>query len=902
MSENQSLTEVLGTEISEEITTGDEGVIVAALAGDDTINAGKSSDVIYGDYASENLLTGVEGATSFAQFGETGAWTVQNEASGHTSMSQTVNTLAGETYTLSFDLAANYGSGTVSGAVEVLWNGVVIDSFDTNSASFSAHDVSFTGVSGPGELTLRSIESTAEDEGPTINTDGPVFYYEVEKTIGGQSVTVKAFAEAQANIYQVINGTLQVFDPVEASYEKAGSDATVTINGIGFNVEDDLIYGIAVSDGVDSLGNAVSKSDLMMIDAVGDSYRVGSSPYRSWTADFDESGNLWAFHSSMDRITMIDVSNVSAEGVVASTTFKFPKSMITDQLWDVAYNAETQIFSGVTRPPSEGANGLLYTIDISEVASGGQPIFSTTAVTSTVIDGVTQQGMPLMTFGAAIYDADGNLYVAGNSGDHDMNDSTAAAGGIYRVITDPATGEAQLQLASGGPKSNSNDGTADPRAMDPFTEVDQAATVLIRQPNLIVQPEGSTSYDDVIESSQGADAAHGGLGDDQVAGQSGNDTITGGVGSDVLFGGNSDRVLDPQVDQYDEGGLRFDADGNLLPEDADSLLGGEGADTMYGNAGNDTLDGGVGDDYLDGGSGLDVMSGGIGDDVLAGGLQNDQLDGGEGNDTLIGSYGEDTLSGDDGDDDLQGGSESDTISGGDGQDTLLGGNGDDQLDGGAGDDTLNGGSDDDRLTDLEGDNTFIGGSGDDALFGGTGIDSMDGGSGDDELYGGGDNDILKGGSGEDVIHGEAGSDKLYGGSGGDELLGGEGNDYFNASSGDDTIDGGDGKDKILMGAGSDSISGGASDDRFVFRNGDQDNSVDIITDYARTGGEADKIDFRLLNLDADGSSKAEWIDDHVTQIGNGDVVIAFDGLEVRLLDHNDLGAAFLAQVEDGIFI
>ncbi len=901
MSVAQSLTQVVGTNNSDVISTGDDQNQIAGLAGDDTITGGKSNDVVYGDYAPENLLSGVEGATSFAQFGETGAWTVETEASGHTSMSQAVETQAGEIYTLSFDLAANYGSGTVSGAVEVLWNGVVINSFDTNSASFSAHDITFEGVSDVGELTFRSIESASSD-GPVINTDGPVFYYEKDMEISGQTTTVKAFAEAQSNIYQVINGTLNVFDPVEASYTKAGSNATVTINGIGFNVEDDLIYGIAVDDGVDSHGNSVARADLMMIDAAGDSYRIGTSPYRSWTADFDDTGNLWAFHSSMDRITMIDVSEGGADGAVTSTTFKFPKTMITDQLWDVAYNSETKTFAGVTRPAAEGATGLLFEIDVSEVATGGLPAFRTTEVTSTLINGVVQTGMPQMTFGAAIYDADGTLYVAGNSGDHDMDDSTATAGGIYRVVIDEATGVAQLQLASAGPVSNSNDGTADPRATDPFAEVDREASVLIRQPNVVVTPDASTSYDDVVESGQGADEAHGGFGDDQIAGQSGNDFITGGIGADVLYGGNSARILDTQIDHYDENGNRYDENGELLPEDNDYLLGGAGNDVMYGNAGNDTLDGGAGDDYVEGGSGLDVLGGGAGDDALAGGSENDLMYGGDGADSLIGSHGEDTLYGDDGADNLNGGGDADLIDGGAGDDLILGRVGDDDLIGEEGADTLKGGSDNDTLTDLSGDNKLAGGSGDDVLVAGTGQDFLNGGSGSDNLSGGDARDTLKGGNGDDFLLGGAGGDKLYGGGGGDVMNGGDGNDHFNAAGGDDTLRGGEGKDKIMMGAGSDVIYGGASNDRFVFRAGDRDNSTDVIKDFTRQADEMDKLDFRLLNLDAGGISRADWFEDHVSQAANGDVTINIGNLEVRLVDHNDLGEGFLAQIEDGTLL
>ncbi|MGB1213373.1 MAG: calcium-binding protein [Pikeienuella sp.] len=901
MSEVQSLTRIVGTEISEELesTVGNDAVV--GLAGDDTISASKGDDVVFGDYIGGNLLEATEGATSFAQFGESGAWKVTEEAGGHTSMTQAVNTIAGETYSLSFDIAANYGSGTLSGAVEVLWNGVVIDSFDTNSASFSAHEVSFKGVSGVGELTFRSIDSK-ESTGPVINTDGPIFHYDSEVIIGGEEVTVKAFAEGQTNIYQVLNGTLNVYDPVSETYSLAGEKATVVANAIGFNVEDDLIYGIAVGNGVDSRGNKVEQSDLVMYDATGASFLVGSTPYRSWTGDFDSNGNLWAFHSSFDRVTKIDVDKVGKDGEVASVTYKMPKKMVTDNLWDVAFNAETQCFSGVTRPTAEGKPGYLYQFDISDVANGGEPTFTKTAITSTLVDGETFEGMPYITFGAAIYDADGNLYVGGNGGDHDLNDDTATSGGIYRVETNPDTGETQLVLMAASPKSYSNDGTADPRAIDPFTEVDKFASVLIRQPSLTQQPDPETTFDDVVDAGAGQDEVHGGFGNDVIEGQSGGDLLTGGIGDDQLYGGKSDGIAQPRTDYYDEDGIRYNAKGEIIASDDDKLFGGEGSDYLHGSSGNDYLNGGAGDDKLNGGSGLDALFGGIGNDYLAAGAENDQLHGGEGDDLLIGGSGDDQMFGDAGNDDLRGGDGFDFIDGGDGNDQLNGGVGDDQLVGGAGDDVLKGSTGNDTLSDSSGTNALFGGSGDDKLTGGTGEDLLNGGSGNDALYGGDGTDVLKGGNGDDKLHGGDDRDKLYGGKGNDRIEGGKGSDYINASSGDDVIIGGDGKDKIFLGGGSDIVMGGTGSDKFVFRTEDLDGSTDTILDFTRGPGEVDKLDLRLLNLSLDGMTEEDWIAENVVQNIDDSVTVSLNGLTINLADHNGLEEDFFAQVSEGIML
>ena len=717
---------IIGTDVQETIDGTSQTETIIALAGDDTINAGDGADVIHGDYVDENLLSGTVGATSFAQFGATGAWTIQDEANGHTSMSQTVTTQAGTDYSVSFEVAANYGSSTLSGAVEVLWNGVVIDSFDTNSATFDAHSISFAGTGEEGQLTFRSIETTQEDP-LNIQTDAPIFYYETDMQVGDETVTVNAFAPGQSGIYQVLNGELNVFDPVSETYTAAGSEATVVINAVGFNQEDNMIYGIAVGNGTDALGNQVSRTDLIMMDASGNSYRIGETPYASWTGDFDDSGNLWAFHSSMDRVTMIDVGTLDADGNPISTTFKFPHDMITDKVWDVTYDAQSEMFYGVVSPSQNGGNGRLMCIDVSAVATGGEPVFSIIELTDTMVDGVLQNGLPRTAYGAAMIDGDGNLYVGGNNSDHDLDADTGTSGAIYRVHRDTATGTGYLELVSDAPRSSSNDGAIDPRSADPFNEVDISANVLIRSPELVVTAQADNSYDDQINAGAGHDDAYGGLGSDQIVGLSAGDTLSGGIGEDALYGGaGPDWQDNGLISIYDDDGVRYDQFGNILQEDDDII---------YGGIGDDLLDGSAGHDYLDGGSGEDDLSGGTGNDTLHGGEGHDQLNGGGQDDQIYGDTGNDTLVGGSDDDDLHGAAGVDILNGGLGDDFLFGGVDDDQLFGGYGNDRLEGGSNNDTLTDISGLNDLFGGSGDDFLIGGSGVDNLNGGSGNDTLWG-----------------------------------------------------------------------------------------------------------------------------------------------------------------------
>jgi len=815
---------------------------MVGLAGNDNLAGQGGNDLLFGDYSEDNLLEGTDGASSFADYAESGNWTVSDLEGGHQQMTQEVTTEAGGVYNLTLELAANFAGGQPNATVEVLMDGAVIAEFSSDSGSYGAHQVQFTASDESAEITIRSVEG--ENSGPEIDTSGPIFHYETEIDIGGQDVTVSAFADGQANLYQVLNGTLHVFDVETQTYEVAGVQGTVNVNSMGYNAENDLLYAIAVGDGVDALGNQVSRSDLVMIDAEGNSYRVGETPYRAWTGDFDDQGNLWSFQSSMNHIAVIDVDQFDSDGNPLVSVHRFPAELVGARVYDVAFDAATQSFYGVARPSAEGADTILLVVDVSS----GTPTFETVPVTSTVVDGVTLDGVPAMTFGAAIVDADGNLYVGGNAGDHDMDDSTPSSGAIYQVVIDPETGLASLHLLAETPTSYSNDGSADPTAESPFVEVDINSSVLVTGLTLVATSEGELTYDDTLSGNGGNDTLDGGIGEDELIGGGLGDTLLGGQGDDYLHGGAGANGNSTIVSHYDSEGLRYDQFGNLLPENDDVLLGGAGSDTLEGSAGHDTLDGGQSSDVLNGGSGADVLFGSDGDDTLSGGGQNDILSGGSGTDELHGGSGDDDLSGDAGADVLEGGSGSDTLSGGVGEDHLTGGSGDDSLDGGEGSDELIGGSGNDTLNGDSGNDTLAGGSGNDALDGGVGTDSLRGGVGDDVLTGGEGRDSLRGDSGNDV------------------LSGGAGRDYLSGASGDDTLDGGADADRLYLGAGSDVASGGSGADTFIFRSDDLDGSLDSILDFSVTDG--DRLDLRRLEIGFDESDYSAWFQSQVSVIGN----------------------------------
>ncbi len=83
---------------------------------------------------------------------------------------------------------------------------------------------------------------------------------------------------------------------------------------------------------------------------------------------------------------------------------------------------------------------------------------------------------------------------------------------------------------------------------------------------------------------------------------------------------------------YTEGSTGNDT--NSSTAQTDSYAGGTGNDSISGDAGQDYLAGGDGADTIDGGAGADVVVGGWGVDTLTGGRGSDTIDAGEGADTV----------------------------------------------------------------------------------------------------------------------------------------------------------------------------------------------------------------------------------------------------------------------------
>lgn len=575
-------------------------------AGADIINAGAGDDIVHGDDAPNNLLAGGDDVPgqSIAQFSGSDWNVIENAQTGQTEMSQSVETKADQKYTISVDVAANLAGGATKGAVEVLWGGQVIDTVEVESGVFETKEYEVEGTGGDTGLTLRTID--VEDDGSNYDFSGPIVSYEKQVDLGDGSMTVDAFAPGQAKLFQVIDGQLKVFDTATETYQDAGDPTGVKLNAIGFNIENDLIYGISKSDGVDANGTPVANKDIVMMDANGDIFRVGDGHYGDYVGDFDGQGNLWTFHTSLDRVTKVDVDNLDANGNPEIQTFHFPSSLTTDRMFDIAFDPATQTFSSVVAPSTQGGQGKILQVDISTVENGGEPQLSEIPITNSDMNGMLYDGMVKGAYGAVFMDASGNLYAGLNRGDHDMSTSTDVTGGVYKFTVSADGTEATAELMSSSQSTGVNDGAMDTRANDPFAEVDAEADILVKNIKVIPAEGGNDS----LRGGAGEDQLYGGLGDDEVFGGTGDDMVDGEVGNDKVFGGEGDDIV--------EGGL-----GN------DFVKGGTGDDVVSGGEGNDSVFGNTGDDMLKDGAGNDKVVGGTGSDTVVMGAGNDHVWGGQ---------------------------------------------------------------------------------------------------------------------------------------------------------------------------------------------------------------------------------------------------------------------------------
>lgn len=263
--------------------------------------------------------------------------------------------------------------------------------------------------------------------------------------------------------YQAMTGTFKRLNPETGQYTDIGSTA-LYLNAIGYNTEDNYIYG---------LNNDPGGSTLMRIEHDG-SYTdlglpTGLPSTGSVLGDFDHSGNLYVMVNSPDSsLYRIDITADTATEIIMSDTLSVN---------DFAY-----------------INGFLYGTD-------GTSLYQIDVTTGTVT--TTALGIPSAVYGAAWSTADDRLYFSQNN-----------SGVIYQVTGYSTINPDATAVLQGDGNLVGNDGAScslAPTVIIPVTAVDDTATTPADTPLVVSAPNGVLKNDspDTITVTSNTQPVHG---------------------------------------------------------------------------------------------------------------------------------------------------------------------------------------------------------------------------------------------------------------------------------------------------------------------------------------------------------------------------------------------------------
>ncbi|WP_417435582.1 VCBS domain-containing protein [Hoeflea sp.] len=573
--------------------------------------------------------------------------------------SQTFDTVAGVTYTVSFwvENKAYSATGAIDNSVLVTWDGATVGSvidlaYATGKANFTEFSYTFTANSDTSTLALAvtnnvgytyiddisvvQLPGTEVASGTISFTDGDVgethtasFTPSAAGYVGTFSAAVST--ESSGGTPGTVDWTFDVAD-ADIQHLAAGETVTqtytVTIDdGNGGTVSEDIDVVLTGVNDAPVLNAALDPIVWTATDAVLPG--VGGGTLVSDLADSVGGGGL-------NNVSDVDSPSIGI-AITGQNTAHGSWYFSTDN------GANWSVISGVT-----DANALTLTAD-ARVVFVPDPAFN-----GAVSDGLTIRAW------------DGTGGANGSYSDTTSNGGTTG----YSSATDTVS----LAVAETGSSSG------DDIAGDEVTVVipaGRASMVKFYNDDVISSEGGDDAVTGDVTNFElsslndaqilfGHDYLSGGSGGDVILGDVyhyedadtqgalsfalfGNDRIAGGDDADAIFGdGYSARIT---ATSNSTGGTNFGSQFVLGGDD--TLDGDDGADVLYGDfhsvhvngdaglliGGADTLRGGAGDDTLHGDFGIEILTnGGVasgGNDTLNGGLGRDTLNGGGGADTFV---------------------------------------------------------------------------------------------------------------------------------------------------------------------------------------------------------------------------------------------------------------------------
>ncbi len=255
-----------------------------------------------------------------------------------------------------------------------------------------------------------------------------------EAVVSGSRTASASTFECGSNFYQVIGNSLKKLDVLSKTYLSVGN-ASSNYNGIGFNSQDNFIYGMKKKGD----GNI----ELWKINTDGSETNLGQiagyTGNNSYKGDFDLNGNLYApyFNNGSWSLFITDVDQTP----LTATNQALTELNQVDNSHDFAYNPITDKFYSLTQK-SELIELDHHALTIKVIAN---------------LNADLGNG----TYGALWCDSSGNIYMSENK-----------SGNIYKIVMDVNGSPANAVFVMQGQSTNQNDGASCPLATSPFEDTD----------------------------------------------------------------------------------------------------------------------------------------------------------------------------------------------------------------------------------------------------------------------------------------------------------------------------------------------------------------------------------------------------------------------------------------------